>query len=89
MSRPHFCRSVFAFLLTVVLLVTHGATGLSVASVGVIAGGLTLLTSYRGPKSLLSRLDWRTLLFFAGLFVMRAGKEIWLCQALVWTGQAA
>ncbi len=74
-SRPHFYRSVFVFLFTVVLLVTHGATGLSVASVGVIAGGLTLLTSYRGPKSLLSRLDWRTLLFFAGLFVTVSGLE--------------
>lgn len=74
-SRPHFYRSVFVFLFTVVLLVTHGTTGLSVASVGVIAGGLTLLTSYRGPKSLLSRLDWRTLLFFAGLFVTVSGLE--------------
>ena len=74
-SRPHFYRSVFVFLFTVVLLVTHGITGLSVASVGVIAGGLTLLTSYRGPKSLLSRLDWRTLLFFAGLFVTVSGLE--------------
>ena len=74
-SRHHFYRSVFVFLFTVVLLVTHGITGLSVASVGVIAGGLTLLTSYRGPKSLLSRLDWRTLLFFAGLFVTVSGLE--------------
>lgn len=74
-SRPHFYRSTFVFLITVVLLVTHGRTGLSVASVGAIAAVLTLLTSYRGPRSLLARLDWRTLLFFAGLFVAVSGLE--------------
>ena len=74
-SRPHFYRSIIVFLVTVVLLVTHGQTGLSVASVGVIAAVLTLLTSYRGAKSLLTRLDWRTLLFFTGLFVAVSGLE--------------
>ncbi len=73
--RPYFYRSVFVFLLTVFLLVTHGITGLSVASVGVIAAGLTFITAYQRPQILLSRLDWRTLLFFAGLFVTVSGLE--------------
>ena len=74
-SRPHFVRSIGVFLLVVVLLVTHAQTGLSVAAIGIIAAILTLLTAYRGPLNLLKRLDWQTLVFFAGLFVTVSGLE--------------
>lgn len=63
------------FLLVVVLLVTHAQTGLSVALIGVIAAGLTLLSATRGATHIIKKLDWRTLLFFVGLFICVGGLE--------------
>jgi len=63
------------FILVVVLLVTHAETGLSVAIIGVIAALLTLLFSGRVAGHLMKRVDWRTLLFFFGLFVTVGGME--------------
>jgi len=63
------------FILVVILLVTHAETGLSVAAIGVIAASLTLLAGARVATSILKRVDWRTLLFFIGLFICVGGME--------------
>jgi len=63
------------FILVIVLLITHAETGLSVALIGVIAGTLTLLFAGRGIPHVLKQVDWRTLLFFVGLFVCVGGLE--------------
>jgi Na+/H+ antiporter NhaD/arsenite permease-like protein len=70
-----FGISTAIFITVVVLLVTHAATGLSVAIIGVIAALLTLVTSGRGGIHLIKKLDWKTLLFFIGLFVVVGGLE--------------
>ena len=63
------------FILVIVLLITHAETGLSVALIGVIAGTLTLLFAGRGIPHVLKQVDWRTLLFFVGLFISVGGLE--------------
>jgi len=63
------------FLLTCVLLITHATTGLSVALIGVIGGGLSLAVAPRHATRVMKALDWRTLLFFVGLFVTVGGLE--------------
>ena len=63
------------FILVVVLLVTHAQTGLSVAIIGCIAAALTLAAATKKASHLIQRLDWRTLLFFVGLFVCVGGLE--------------
>ena len=63
------------FVLVVVLLVTHAITGLSVALIGVIAAGLTLVAGFRKAGHVMRRVDWRTLVFFIGLFVVVGGLE--------------
>ena len=63
------------FILVVILLVTHAQTGLSVAIIGVIAAFLTVLASGRMALHIIRRVDWRTLLFFIGLFVAVGGLE--------------
>jgi Na+/H+ antiporter NhaD/arsenite permease-like protein len=70
-----FGISTAIFITVVALLVTHAATGLSVAIIGVIAALLTLVTSGRGGIHLIKKLDWKTLLFFIGLFVVVGGLE--------------
>ena len=64
-----FRVNVGIFILVILLLVTHAQTGLSVALIGIIAALLTLLTARSRAWHILRRTDWRTLLFFLGLFV--------------------
>ena len=63
------------FILVVALIVTHAETGLSVALIGVIAAGLTLLATGKGSLHIIKMIDWRTLLFFIGLFITVGGLE--------------
>ena len=79
-NRAAFLASAAVFLAAVVLLVTHAQTELTVACIGVIVAILTLivlgLTS--GKKSVIEVIkgvDYKTLLFFTGLFVSVAGLE--------------
>ena len=63
------------FIMVVVLIVTHAETGLSLALVAVIAACLTLLASGSGALHVIKGVDWRTLLFFIGLFITVGGLE--------------
>jgi Na+/H+ antiporter NhaD/arsenite permease-like protein len=78
-NRLLFVANSAIFMLVVVLLITHAQTGLSVAIIGVMAAGLTLLAAglVKGgsPSYIVRRLDWRTLLFFVGLFICVGGLE--------------
>ncbi len=74
-SKKSFAISVSVFLVTVVLLITHAQTGLTVAFIGAFAAGVTLLTSGRRAPAILKKVDYKTLLFFVGLFVVVGGLE--------------
>jgi len=63
------------FLLVIVLIVTHAETGLSLALIAVGAACLTLLASGSGARYVIAGVDWRTLLFFIGLFIAVGGLE--------------
>ena len=71
-----FKLATAVFLLTVVLLITHAQTGLSVAIIGVIAAVLSLFISGREAGEIIKHIDWRTLLFFLGLFICVGGLEV-------------
>lgn len=70
-----FATSCVIFLLAVVLLVTHAQTGLTVATIGLGIAILTLLTSGKEAGMLIKKVDYKTLLFFVGLFVVVGGLE--------------
>ena len=74
-SKSEFLASTLIFLVAVVLLVTHAQTGLTVAAIGIIVTVATLI--FAGNKSimLLKKVDYKTLLFFIGLFVVVGGLE--------------
>ena len=63
------------FALVVLLIVTHAETGISVSLIGVIAAILTLIAGFGNAKHLIKRVDWKTLLFFIGLFICVGGLE--------------
>lgn len=70
-----FGSSCVIFLLCVLLLITHATTGLTVATIGVIATVLTLATAPRKAHKIIARADWNTIWFFIGLFVVVSGLE--------------
>ena len=74
-SKGGFVISCIIFLCAVVLLVTHSQTGLTVSCIGVFIALVTLLTAGRDALDLLKKVDYKTLLFFVGLFVVVGGLE--------------
>lgn len=74
-DKKGFAVSCVIFLCAVVLLVTHAMTGLTVAFIGMFIALVTLLTSGRHCAEVLRKVDYKTLLFFIGLFVVVGGLE--------------
>ena len=74
-SKGGFVISWIIFLCAVVLLVTHSQTGLTVSCIGVFIALVTLLTAGRDALDLLKKVDYKTLLFFVGLFFVVGGLE--------------
>ena len=69
-SKKGFTISCVIFLCAVVLLVT-----LTVSCIGVFIAAVTLITSGKDALDLLKKVDYKTLLFFVGLFVVVGGLE--------------
>ena len=74
-NRRDFAISSAIFAAAVILLVTHAQTGLTVATIGVFIGGVTLVTAGKEAPDLLKKVDYKTLLFFVGLFIVVGGLE--------------
>lgn len=74
-DKKGFVISCFIFALAVVLLVTHATTGLTVATIGVGIALITLITSARHIPEIMKHVDYKTILFFIGLFVVVGGLE--------------
>lgn len=74
-NQTAFILSVMIFLIAIVLLVTHSNTGLTVAFIGTFIGLVTLICNYKKAGTILKRVDYKTLLFFIGLFVVVGGLE--------------
>lgn len=74
-SKKDFAVSCVIFGAAVLLLVTHAQTGLTVATIGVGVGLVSLLSAGRDAGKMLCQVDYKTLLFFIGLFVVVGGLE--------------
>jgi Na+/H+ antiporter NhaD/arsenite permease-like protein len=74
-NRNLFGIQVAILMLVVVLLVMHEQARLSVVAVSFIGAGATLAASRKGASNLIKGVDWRTLLFFFGLFIAASGLE--------------
>lgn len=74
-NKRAFIISCIIFLTTVILLVTHSQTGLTVSSIGVFVAVAMLLTAGKNAWKLLKKIDYKTILFFIGLFVVVSGLE--------------
>lgn len=74
-NKKDFIVSTIIFIIAIVLLVTHAQTGLTVAFIGVAIALITLITSFKHIGAILKKVDYKTLLFFVGLFVVVGGLE--------------
>lgn len=74
-NKKDFIISTIIFIIAVVLLVTHAQTGLTVAFIGVAIAVITLITSVKHIGYIMKRVDYKTLLFFIGLFIVVGGLE--------------
>ena len=74
-NKGKFTISCIIFICAIVMLITHAQTGLSVAFIGLSIAIVTLITSGKDMILLLKKVDYKTLLFFIGLFVVVGGLE--------------
>lgn len=74
-NKRDFIISSVIFAVAVVLLITHASTGFSVAFIGVVIAAITLISSPKHIVDILKKVDYKTLLFFIGLFVVVGGLE--------------
>ena len=74
-DKKKFGVSCFIFLLAIVLLVTHAQTHLTVSFIGVLIALITMIGAGKNAWMLVRRIDYKTLLFFVGLFIVVGGLE--------------
>ena len=74
-DKKGFIISSIIFAVTVVLLVTHAQTGLTVSAIGTFVAVVTLVTAGKNAILLLKKVDYKTIGFFLGLFVVIGGLE--------------
>lgn len=74
-NKKDFIVSSVIFGLAVILLVSHSATHLTVATIGTVIAVITLSANAKSAAELLKKVDYKTLLFFVGLFIVVGGLE--------------
>lgn len=74
-NKKDFVISCVIFACAVVMLVTHAQTGLTVAFIGTFIAVFTLIAFAGSALELLKKVDYKTLLFFVGLFLVVGGLE--------------
>ena len=67
--------ALMVFSFTVTLLILHSVLDLLVAYVAILGGALVILLGHRRMDHLIEKIDWHTIVFLAGLFVMVGGLE--------------
>ena len=74
-NKKDFIISTVIFAAAVVMLVTHAQTGLTVAFIGGVIALVTIVAAGKYTFELLKKVDYKTLLFFIGLFMVVGGLE--------------
>lgn len=74
-SKRDFAVSSVIFGCAVVLLITHSITHLTVATIGLFIAIITIIAFAKDAVELLKKVDYKTLVFFIGLFIVVGGLE--------------
>lgn len=74
-NKKDFVISTIIFIIAVIMLVTHAQTHLTVAFIGTFVAVLTIIFAGKNAFTILKKVDYKTVLFFIGLFVVVGGLE--------------
>ena len=74
-NKRDFIVSTVIFGCAVILLVTHSITHLTVATIGLFIAVITLIAFAKDSLELLKKVDYKTVVFFIGLFIVVGGLE--------------
>lgn len=74
-DKPLLVKSLIAISLVVLGFITHGLTGLEGATIALSGAALLLLLTLHEPEEYLREVEWPSIFFFIGLFVLVAGLE--------------
>ncbi len=68
-------KSLVVLGITIIGFLFHGVLHLEAATIALFGAGLLLVITNTHPEEILKELEWTTIVFFAGLFVLVAGIE--------------
>lgn len=68
-------KSIFVLLLVVLGFFLHGMLHLEGATIALMGAGLLLLLDNKNPEKALHEVEWITIFFFIGLFILVGGLE--------------
>ncbi len=68
-------QSIFILAIVVLGFFLHGALHMEAATIAIFGAGLLLLLDRKNPEKALREVEWTTIFFFVGLFVLVGGLE--------------
>lgn len=74
-NKKLFIQSLVVFSLIIAAFITHHVHEISLASIALGGGFVMMLVTKQDPEEILKEVEWPTLFFFLGLFVMVGGLE--------------
>lgn len=74
-DKALFVKSLIVFLLIILAFITHHSHEISLATVALGGGFIMMLVTKQDPEEILKEVEWPTLFFFLGLFVVVGGLE--------------
>lgn len=74
-DKKFFITTLVVFTLVIAAFVTHHVHEISLASVAIGGGFLLMMVTRQDPDEILKEVEWTTLFFFLGLFVIIGGLE--------------
>lgn len=85
-DRPLLKKSLFVLFSVIVLFVIHGSLHIEPSLIALGGAGILFLISKSKPEKIFHEVDWTTLVFFAGLFIIiSVGEESGMIDLLAKT----
>ena len=74
-DKKLFITSLTVFSLVIIAFITHHYHEISLASIAIGGGFVMMMVTKQDPEEILKEVEWPTLFFFLGLFVIVGGLE--------------
>ena len=74
-NKPLFVTSLAVFSVVILAFITHHIHEISLASIALGGGFMMMMITKQDPEEILKEVEWPTLFFFLGLFVIVGGLE--------------